>query len=366
MSTESYTCLVSVVGYSAHGATYSTSTAGVGKSCLCSRFRYSGVDDYVADHPSLLALHEFESQVVSTEPFLYWGPQKVTYPGARGKDIVVTYEVVEHTLFYHDETSQPFSPLKKLLNDREYAKRALVSPDSSRKISYYARDAIGFPDKYTCLPYPSNVNRLSRGFIIVVDISMDGMEFERQLTAVETIAYELRRQTVVIAATKRDCYKESSLRRLNEWANKQKLPIIETSAKDNVNVQDAFRLVASRALKKAKIPDTCNDFASATGYQLTLRSRAKKEFKEYLSKRIRSSTVIFETIEKVPEYQRVLEMTGKFATDEILAQHLLEVRNTEISTYPGVEDNPDMRIEMLEEFIDSLIDFVAHQKTLYT
>lgn len=360
------TCLVSVVGLIAHGTTYQNSAAGVGKSCLCSRFKYSGVDEYVSDHPSLLALHEFESQVISTEPFIYWGPRTITHTRA-GKDITVKYEVVEHTVFYHDETSEPFPLLRKLTNPQQYAKKVSQPPESSQKISYYARDAIGFADKYICLPYPANSSKLARGFLLAVDVSSKGSQFEFQLAAVETIVSELRKNNpLVIAATKRDIACQASLYRLMEWASKNKIIVVETSAKENVNVEDAFRLVAAKVLgRKVKINDSFFDYASGSGYLLSTRSQAKKELKSYLKEFVLSSSVTIDKFEKIEAYQNSLKILGKFVTDEIMGSHLLVVRNKEVGEYPGVEDNPDMRLEMLEDYIEGQVDFIAHKKILY-
>lgn len=371
-STDStvYNVIVNVVGFTGHGTTFSSSINGVGKSCLCSRFRYPGFEDYVPDHPSLLAFHEFESQVISTDSFLYWGPEEVrhsTRGSKQGKEVSVRYEVVEHTVFYHDETSRPFRQLNKLLDPTNYAKKASQTPESSRKISYYARDAIGFPDRYICLPYPSNPSKLQRGYLIVVDVSLEGPRFEHQLTAVESLAYELRKSHVVVAATKRDIASQDSLARLIEWAGKQKLTIIETSAKENINISDAFRLVASKVLaKKVKLSDHYMDYATASGELLVARTRTKKELKEYLKTFVHSSSISLTSLEKATAYQNALSLLGKFASDEIVSCHLLVMRNQEINKFSGVEDNPDMRLEMLEEYIELLTDFVAHKGMLHT
>ena len=362
---DSYTCLVSVVGYSAHGFVYSSSQDGTGKSCLCSRFCYGGIEDYVSDHPSLLAFHEFESQVLSTEHFIYWGPTERTYNLSKGRDVTVRYEVVEHTVFYHDESSKPFPQLMDLLDSLKYSKKILQLPECSRKISYYSRDAIGFPEKYKCLPYPTNISKLARGFIVAVDVSMDLIPFEQQLTAIQAIAYELRKQPLIIVATKRDQANMESLQRLLEWTSKKKLTLIETSSHENVNVSDAFRLVASKALsKKVKLSDTYYDYADGTGQLLALRSNAKSSFMTYLKDFVHSASTSLSAVENTSAYKDALYYIGKFSTDDIMARHLLKLRNSEINVYSGVVDNPEMRLELLEDHIADQVDFIAHNGTL--
>lgn len=365
-SPPSHSCLVSVVGFTAHGNTYEGSSGGVGKSCLCSRFCYGGVDDYVSDHPSIMALHEFESQVISTDHFIYWGPHSMTHTLKGGKQVTVKYEVVEHTIFYHDETSQPFPNLRKLTVPLNYAKKIAYTPESSRKISYYARDAIGFPDKYCCMPYPSNPSRIPRGFILVIDLSIKDYQFEYQLTAAETIIFELKKSIVVVAATKRDIANPSSLVRLTEWAYKHKLTVVQTSAKEDVNVEDVFRVMASKVLtKKVKLDDSFLDYAQGSGYRLACRTKAKRDFKNNLHSFVQSASVSMNQIETLPVYQNALKALGKFVTDEILASFLLSLRNKELDSCFGADD-PEMRTEMLEDFIEGNLNFGPHKKALYT
>ena len=364
---EDFTCLVSVVGYCAHVEVFRSSTNGVGKSCLCCRFIHPGVDDYVPDHPSLLALHEFESGVVCTDSFLYWGPKELEFPNAlKGKGAKVKFEVLEHTLFYQDETSHVFKRYKSLANPENYAKQLLKPPHSSRKISYYSRDTIGFPERYKCLPYPTNVDRIPRGFIVVVDVSWYGQKFEEQLTAIESIIYKIRNATLVIAATKRDQCSSESLRRLTEWANKHRITVVETSSKENINIESVFRVIASKVLKKAKISEECVDYSSATGMLLHYTTNVKKQFKSYLNKQVGTSNVPLVKIEKAAEYLKAVDVLGKFGADEIFARYLLEVRDREVRQYVGVSENPDMRMEMLEQFVDDdlMVDLAAHKRVL--
>ncbi len=365
---DGYHCVVSVVGYVAHGRVYRASTKGTGKSCLCCRFTHPAVDDYIDDHPSILALHEFESNVVSTDSFLYWGPVTLDYPSKNRKGVKVTMEVLEHTLFYHDETSSVFRKLTKQQNVDSYAKQALIAPDSSRKISYYSRDSIGFPDRYTCLPYPSNVNRIPRGFILAIDVSHKMPQFEQHFTAMQQIANQLfkdSKQPFIIAATKRDMADLTSLQKLHDWAAKKKVTVIETSAKENINIRSVFSHIAAKILKAAKLPETIMSYSDAVGMSLSIATDTRSRFNEFLNKNVRSSSSLLSSIEERPIYLEAVEMFGKFRADEIYAFYLLEIKNEEVKSYPGVFENPDMRMEMLEQFVDEIMDeLIAHKRML--
>ena len=367
---DGFTLMVSVVGLSSHGRTFQSSSNGVGKSCLCCRFLHSGVDEYVPDHPSLLALHEFEGQVVSAEPMLYWGKRILELATeGNGKSCKVTFEVFEHTVFYHDETSHPFSSLHKLASSKDYAKRLNQTPECTRKFSYYSRDTIGFPESYNCMPVPANLSKLDRGLIVVVDLSKD---IELQLGNTDAILdTKLKKLPIVIAATKRDkSFAEAHIlrrARLTEWASKEKIPVVETSAHENINVEDVFRVLAAKAFrKKKKIQHSYLDYAGAAGCMLTNHTRTKNEFQTFLGRRVLYSDTPLSTVENTEEYKALVHLIGKFNCDELFAKHVLETRNQEIMEYDGVKENPELQLDLLEEFIERSSDLFAHETMLRT
>ena len=368
---DEYRCLVSVVGYVSHGKSFTSSKDGVGKSCLCCRFTHPSVDNYVDDHPSLLALHELESSVVCTDSFLYWGSREILFhTTGKGKGAKVKMEVVEHTLFYYDETSTVFPNFAKLQDVEIYTKQALAPPESesSRKISYYSRDCIGFPGRYPCQSYPSNVNRIARGFVVVIDVSVKMPRFKEHLSATQQIVHRLSKDSkhpLIVAATKRDVADSESLQMLVDWASKKKITIIETSAKENINVDGVFSHVASKILKSAKLPDNILSYSTAAGVSLEESTRVRTQFKRYLKQNVRSSSTMLSTIENSAAYLQTVKLFGKFKADEMYACHLLEMRDLEVKGYPGALDNPDMRMEMLELFVENImLDLVAHKRTL--
>lgn len=201
---------------------------------------------------------------------------------------------------------------------------------------------------------------------MVVDVSKAGPAFGQQMTAVETVIYELRKQVVVLVATKRDQANLTSLQHLVDWASRNKLTLVETSAKRNINIKDSFQVVAAKTLAKKgiKLSDSYHDYASGSGHLLNLCTQAKKDFKEYLKTSVHTSEAGLSSVENATSYQNALNLLGKFTTDEIMACYLLKTRDTEICNYSGVKDNSDMRLEMLEDYIQDMLDFVAHKGSL--
>ena len=212
------TMAVCVVGLSQDKAEDFHRRAGIGKSCLCYRFIHPGYDDYISDHPSLLALHEFESPVINSVHSLYWGTTVRSYP-IKGtvKDVKVQYHVVEQTVFYQDVTSQPFTIVTKPDSLEHYIRRVMGPIESSGKISYRSRDEISLPDIYERMEYPSGVSKLARGFMLVIDVSQKGAAFEKQLARAEQVLshFQKHRKKYIIVATKRDMADPVSLEKVS-------------------------------------------------------------------------------------------------------------------------------------------------------
>ena len=361
------TVVVSVLGLSRLDGENFSSHQGIGKSCLCYRFMYPGYDDYVEDHRSLLALHEFESDVVHKDHFLYWGSTTRTY-GAREK---MHFEVMEYTVFYEDIMDQPFrSSNKKPVTSLEgYMKMAIGSPlESPGKISYKNRDLICSPQDYESLLFPPGIGKHPRVYMVVIDVSDSGPKFESRLCMTKNMVAHLakKNQKFVVAATKRDEAFTTSLEKLSELARTSKFTLIEVSAKSNVNVSEAFEIVAAKVLHKVVqgIPNQVLSYQDAAKKTLSNRDKARRAFRAYLQKRVTLASERLKTIECTEEYKECAHLHGKFETDKMFTQHVLMVRNDEVSCYAGVMDNVEMRQEFLEDYVSERTDLSLYSNYL--
>ncbi len=321
--------VVCVVGLSRNKGQEYHQGAGVGKSCLCFRFMHPGYDEYIDKHPSLMALHEFESPEVNNVHFLYWGAATHRYPvHGTTKEDKIQFHVVEHTVLYQDVTSQPFTVITQPDNLERYIRRISGPIESPGKVSFISRDAM-------CLlseddrrqPYPVGISRMQRGFIVVLDVSLRGPLFDTQLARAERILSELvkHKRKYVIAATKRDIADHSSLEIVRELRRKHKY-VIETSANKNANIHDVFRVLASRVFKKAQgVSDHISSYEEALHIQLGARGQAKRMFVSYVRKRVRESCERIDTVEASEEYKEGVRVLGKFETDRMFAERLIEV-----------------------------------------
>ncbi|XP_077548931.1 rho GTPase-activating protein 190 isoform X4 [Haemaphysalis longicornis] len=229
---------VAVVGLS--GTERDKGPTGVGKSCLCNRFVRPRADDYHTDHISVLSQTDFGGRVVNNDHFLYWGE-------ARPDDEQLSFHVVEQTEFIDDSSFQPFRSGKT----EPYLKRcAALRLCSAEKLMYVCKSQLGIEKEFEQRLLPDG--RLTvDGFVCVYDVShVPGRPADKQAEFVAALLQALvrTRKPVVLAATKADEACEAHLREAERLVSRKELrgqvPLVETSAHENVNVELAFLLVA--------------------------------------------------------------------------------------------------------------------------
>ncbi len=357
-------CVVCVVGLSNNEKEPFPTRPGVGKSCFCFRFAYPGFDGYIDTHPSLLALHEFENPVINGSHFLYWGSPLKMFP-SKGGEVSIRFHLLEQTVFYQDITSYPFNSVTKPDNVDHYIRRMIGPIESAGKHSYYSRDDICTTGQYTRFQYPTNLTKKPRGFVVVFDVSLADMELEMQCKRVEPILQYLckNKKKVVIAVTKRDSHKIMSLQQAHELHKKFHVPLIETSARDDLNIEEVFRVLAKQLLSK-KVPglsDQIQKYDEAARHNLIQRGSAKRSFVSYLKKRITNSSETVASISYNEEFKECKRWIGQHSCSRLFAQHALELYNTKVDTYAGVVNDPIMRREFLEDYVDSRFDLDNHK-----
>ena len=356
--------LACVVGLSRGRGENFTKHMGIGKSCLCYRFMYPGFDDYVDDHQSLLALHEFENAVYNNVHFLYWGSVVKRFPMKTSEKYTqIQFHVVEQTVFYQDVTSQPFTIITKPDSLDHYIKRITGPIESPGKVSYKSRNDTDYSQRQQ---YPSGLSRLPRGFMVVLDVSLAENEFEVQCKRAEQVLEHLmkNKSKYIIVATKRDNYDFASLEHAHELESKYCTQLIETSANGNLNVHDAFRLLACKTLHKKLhgLGDNIPTYEDAAHAIVVAKHRVKHNFQTFLSQCITDSNQNLATLDGNKLYRECKLLIGKFETNQLFAAHVLQLHNKKISSYAGVLENPDMRQEFLEEFVDQRLDLTAYSQ----
>ena len=360
------TVVVSVLGLSrAVGELFQSGEEGAGKSCLCYRFMHPNFDDYVSDHSSILALHEFESPSINNDHFVYWGSKKQSYTN-RGKEHSLLMHVVEHTIFYQDVTSTPFNVHTKPDDVTVYARKAVGSIESSGKTSYMTRDALCLSETFSAENYPRKISGVTRGFMVVVDTSLYGVRFESQFQRAEMICHRLAKskRKFILVSTKQDQVVAVSLEKLRGLRRKHNAILVETSASCNYNIDVTFRVIAGAVLGEGKLSDDVPSYLQAAQNLLSAKASAKRLFRGFIGNRVQVSCERLKSLSETEQYQNCMAVVGKFESDKLIALRLLEVRNKEVGSYYGVSENREMRQEFLEEFLDERQDLKIYSKDL--
>ena len=141
---------------------------------------------------------------------------------------------------------------------------------------------------------------------------------------------------------------------------------METSAHGNLNIADTFRVLAAKVLKKVpSLSDHATSYEEASFNILAGKSSARRSFTDYLTKKVTTSDDRVSAIKGGEEYKECVRMIGKFETNELFSKRLLRLRNKEVERlYVGVHDNPELRQEFLEEYVEERQDLSAYSSTL--
>ncbi|XP_063685784.1 uncharacterized protein LOC134819654 isoform X3 [Bolinopsis microptera] len=201
---------------------------GPGKSCLCDRFMFPDRPPSFG-HTSIISQQDFHGPIVNTDQFLYWGRTRRTVDGK-----MVEFNIIEQTEFLDDVTFSPF-------NARDpYMKRATSTTiNSSRKVQYLSPEQLQDPKSQKAQRFASRKLHID-GFLCVYDVSKVN---DRQAGTQYKFVFELLDLIdvpVVLVATKCDKGRSRHFEEMMYLAKIQKVPIVETSSLENVNVAQAF------------------------------------------------------------------------------------------------------------------------------
>ncbi|XP_042165215.1 rho GTPase-activating protein 35-like [Oncorhynchus tshawytscha] len=223
-----------VVGLS--GTEKEKGQCGVGKSCLCNRFVRPSADDFYLDHTSVLSTSDFGGRVVNNDHFLFWGEVgRVVEEGPECR-----MHVVEQTEFIDDQTFQPHRSTAM----QPYIKRAASTKlASAEKLMYFCTDQLGLEQDFEQKQMPEGKLQAD-GFVLCMDVSR-GMNrnFDDQLKFVTNLYGHLSKtkKPIVLVLTKCDEGVERYIKDSHTFAiTKKSLPVVETSARSNINVDLAF------------------------------------------------------------------------------------------------------------------------------
>ncbi|KAL1130273.1 hypothetical protein AAG570_013211 [Ranatra chinensis] len=346
---------VAVVGLS--GTEKDKGAVGVGKSCLCNRFMRSLADEYSVDHISVLSQSDFSGRVVNNDHFLYWG--EVSKTSEEG--IEFQFQVIEQTEFIDDASFQPFKGGKM----EPYVKRcAATKLTSAEKLMYICKNQLGIEKEYEQKVLSDGKINID-GFLCVFDVSVvPSRSLEKQVEIVTSLLNNLvkTKKPLVLVTTKNDDANESYVkeaeRLLARKEYKGAIPVVETSAHENINVDLAFITLAQlidRNKGRIKIVPYA-EAARARKEHLDLTTEA---FQNLIRSQITDHRSLWsQTFKKFSKHEELLRYTQEFgidSTQRVFRRHVKKLKDEHLAK--KVQGYMEMLPDILQEMVPDISSF---------
>lgn len=346
-SKESRTFNISVVGLS--GTEKDKGASGIGKSCLCNRFIRPKADDYHTEHITILSQIDFSGRVVNNDHFLYWG--KATKTTEEGQDYV--FNVVEQTEFIDDATYQAH----RISVPQHYIKRAAATRlASAEKLMYICTDQLGIEHDFEQQPMPDG-KLIIDGFLLCVDVSrvaqrsmVDQLKFTDKLF----VQLNKSKKPILLLATKCDRADEQFLKDVQAFASSKKvnLPLLETSAQENINVSFAFVLLA-QMIDKLKGKQKLISYCEAAKQAKEFTQATTQKYEALLKHQVKDYHALWNftrrKMEDFPEYKQMVDTLGLKKAEVSFKEHLRRLK------IEHIEQKREEYLQTLPKAFESLV-----------
>eukprot|EP00092_Neocalanus_flemingeri_P007704 GFUD01008320.1.p1 GENE.GFUD01008320.1~~GFUD01008320.1.p1 ORF type:complete len:1742 (+),score=284.79 GFUD01008320.1:752-5977(+) len=323
---------VSVVGLS--GGEREKGSMGIGKSCLCNRFVAPLADDYHVDHISVLSQSDFSGRVVNNDHFLYWGD--IVKTNEEGVDFHI--QVIEQTEFIDDASFQPFRASGK---QEPYVRRcANTRVVSAEKLMYICKNQLGIEKEFDQRLMPEGKVSID-GFICVFDVSLvPNRTLEKQVETSAQILNNLlkSKKPVVLVTTKNDEGNEIFMREAERLVNRKEykgtVALVETSSHENINVDQAFFLVAS-LVDRTRGRTRVLSYADANRHRRELLELATAGFMRLVQGEVTDYGVTWsiaaKKLSQYQEFQNYLDIFGADAAQRLFRRHVKKLKDSYLS-----------------------------------
>ncbi|XP_026760286.1 rho GTPase-activating protein 190 isoform X1 [Galleria mellonella] len=316
---------VSVVGLS--GTEKEKGQLGIGKSCLCNRFVRTHADDYNVDHISVLSQSDFSGRVVNNDHFLYWGSVQ-----KENDEQEYRFEIIEQTEFVDDACFQPF----KVGKTETYVKRCVATKiQSAEKLMYVCKNQLGIEKEYEQRLMPDGKLSVD-GFLCVYDVSMvPGRTWEKQNETLAAILQNILKlkKPVVLVTSKNDEACEQGIREAERLVQRKEfkgaIPIVETSSHDNVNVDQAFFLLA-QMVDKSKARIKVANYAEALRIRRETLDFVTEAFTQLIRIHVQDHKEMWSAASKrlchYPEWVKFVQQFGNDGTQVVFRRHIRRLK----------------------------------------
>ncbi|KAJ7370591.1 hypothetical protein OS493_031327 [Desmophyllum pertusum] len=271
---------------------------------------------------------DFGGRVLNNDQYLYWGHSTKT--AEDGNEFLI--HVIEQTEFIDDATLMPLSRGGQLT---PYPKRCAISKLSSpEKLMYISRDQVALQNDYEQVNLSGGKVTID-GFLVVYDAEATQSkrleeQQERLLSSILTYVHKSKKPFVLVA-TKCDDTQLNLLQEVHRFAQSKKLnvPIIETSAHENVNVDLAF-IVLAQIIERGRARSKVIPFTEAQRTQRELSEKAVQDFQRLIDRTVTDFRVIWKNTKKLVENEREFQihrdLCGLEACKRLFNKHIRKLR----------------------------------------
>lgn len=354
-------CVVGLTGIDEERTSY-----GVGKSCLCNRFVRPAQDDLYNNHSSVYSTSDFSGSVINNDQFLYWGSVSKFV-----EDNEFVFNVVEQTEFYDDSSYTPLTRGGQLI---PYEKRCTATKlHSPGKLMYISRDQVALQNDYDQVRMPEKDGKFHvDGFLCVYDVSENIAEQAAKVQAQENLlstaltGINKSRKPVIVVATKCDNVDDNLLSQAHKFVHSKKLavPLIETSAFDNINVDLGFAILAQMVDSKGRFRLKILHFSEGVTAKKEILTKASDKYQSF----VRSVVTDLESVISWRQFKntykgnddlgRYIFIAGSSEAERVFSKQVLKIKqhyeekrlNEYLSVLPDALDELLPTLQTIESY----------------
>ncbi|XP_026317332.1 rho GTPase-activating protein 190 [Hyposmocoma kahamanoa] len=270
---------------------------------------------------------DFSGRVVNNDHFLYWGCVQKEYDETEYR-----FEVVEQTEFVDDACFQPF----KVGKTETYVKRCVATKlQSAEKLMYVCKNQLGIEKEYEQKTLPDGKLSVD-GFLCVYDVSLvPGRSWEKQNDTLAAILQNILKlkKPVVLVTSKNDEACEQGVREAERLVQRKEfkgcIPIVETSSHDNVNVEQAFCLLA-QMVDKTKARIKVANYAEALRIRRETLDFVTEAFTQLIRIHVLDHKEMWSSASKrlchYPEWVKFVQQFGNDGTQVVFRRHIRRLK----------------------------------------
>lgn len=339
---------------------------GIGKSCFCNRFVRS--DCFSLHHTSNITEQEWrDNTVYNGDHFLYWGAAtKRLHDGTRAR-----FQVVEQTELFDTDNNKPLSNTS---DKRSYIERASATHFISRgKIAYrlHVEEEYAIPSSLkhnkstrSTQLFPNHEfsdGKVTPNYICLYDPSLQGEDIKIQIDFLTQLIREIVKTKcrVLLACTKCDEVNEGRIQlgaNLAATVAKKPIPFIQTSAKEGINVNEAFLHVIS-----SKKRNFSRNSTAIPSYYDVFQSRSQdttysiNTFNQLLKETVTEFSIewsdVWPHLQFNPSCVKAVEILGIEQVRKLFCQRLMELKVQELRSSQKQPLSPKVfQSDLLEAF----------------